>query len=90
VELGPVGYLTEADGRVVVAPPLILNFGLTDRIELVVEGKNAWPLGHSGSSPELRDNALSIKAVLREGDLQDRSGASIGIEVSTLLPSGCR
>jgi hypothetical protein len=87
VELGPAGYLTESDGRFLVAPTLILNFGLTDRIELVVEGKNAWLLAHDGSSPELRDNAVSIKAVLRDGSLQQKAGASLAIEVSTLLPS---
>ena len=87
VELGPAQYLSESDGRFLVAPALILNFGLTDRIELVIEGKNTWPLEHSGSSPELRDNAVSVKAVLREGDLQDKSGPSLAIEVSTLLPS---
>jgi hypothetical protein len=88
VELGPVGYLSESDGRFLVAPAVILNFGFTRRVELVVEGKNAWMLANDWSAPQLRDNAISVKVVVREGDLQEKSGPSLAIEVSTLLPSG--
>jgi len=82
-----VGYLSESDGRVLIAPAAILNFGLSRRVELVVEGKNAWRLSNDGSAPGLRDNAVSVKVVVREGELQERSGISLAIEVSTLLPS---
>jgi hypothetical protein len=47
VELGPVGYFTEVDGRFLVAPMAVVNFGLTDRLELVVEGTNG-STGFSG------------------------------------------
>lgn len=88
IELGPIGYVSEIDGRFLVVPAVIFNIGLTDRWELVIEGKNAWPLDDTSSrSLHLRDNAASIKGVLRQGALQDRSGASIAIEVSTLLPT---
>jgi hypothetical protein len=87
IELGPVGYVSEIDGRFLVAPAVIFNFGLTDRWELVIEGKNAWPLdGKSDRSLHLRDNAASVKGILRQGVLQNRSGASIAVEISTLLP----
>lgn len=87
VELGPAGYRTEGDGRVLVVPALILNFGISNRWELVIEGKNTWP---SGGSPGLNplDNAASLKGILRRGVLQGRSGPSVAIEISTLLPSG--
>ena len=39
--------------------------------------------------PRLRvdDNALSLKTVLREGCLQDKSGVSVAAELSALLPA---
>jgi hypothetical protein len=86
VELGPVGYFTEVDGRFLVAPMAVVNFGLTDRLELVVEGTGVWTL-QGVSSSGLRDNAVALKAVLREGSLQDKSGFSLGVEATTLLPS---
>jgi hypothetical protein len=87
VELGPVGYFTAVDGRFLVAPMAVLNFGLTSRVELVVEGTTVWSLSGSSSSG-LRDNAVALKAVLREGSLQGKSGLSIGLEATTLLPFG--
>ncbi|HET9830598.1 MAG TPA: hypothetical protein VFP91_02765 [Vicinamibacterales bacterium] len=89
IELGPVGYLSEVDERVLVAPALILNFGISGRWEVVVEGKNTLPLDDvaSGGS-SLRDNAASVKGILRRGILQDRTGASVAVEISTLLPAG--
>jgi hypothetical protein len=86
VELGPVGYFTSVDGRFLVAPMAVVNFGLTNRLELVVEGTNAWTL-EGPSSSGLRDNAVALKAVLREGSLQDTRGFSLGVEATTLLPS---
>jgi hypothetical protein len=81
-----VGYFTEVDGRFLVAPMAVVNFGLTDRLELVVEGTNVWTLEEPASSG-FRDNAVALKAVLREGSLQDKSGFSLGAEATTLLPS---
>jgi len=86
VELGPVGYFTQVDGRFLVAPMAVVNFGLTDRLELVVEGTSVLTL-EGPSSSGLRDNAVALKAVLREGSLQDKSGFSLGVEATTILPS---
>jgi hypothetical protein len=88
IELGPVGYRTEADGRVLVVPAVILNFGISNRWEVVIEGKNTWPLGVGAAGGlNLQDNAASVKGILRRGALQGRSGPSIAVELSTLLPA---
>ena len=89
IELGPVGYLSESGEHVLVAPAVILNFGISNRWEVVIEGKNTWSLSAvaTGGS-NLRDNAASVKGILRRGVLQDRTGASIAVEISTLLPAG--
>src|SRR3954470_21675345 len=89
IQLGPVGYLAEPDGHVLVEPAVIFNFGISSRWEVVIEGKNMWPLGDvTAGGVNLRDNAASVKGILRRGDLQHRTGPSIAVEISTLLPAG--
>ena len=89
IELGPVGYLSETDDRVLVAPAVVLNFGINNRWEVVIEGKNTWPLGDVATSGlNFRDNAVSVKGILRRGVLQERTGPSVAVEISTLLPAG--
>ena len=87
LECGPFGYLVDAEGRFLVAPSLILNFGLADRWELVVEARNLFQLdGSSDRHYTMRDTAVQVKHVVREGSLQDRAGPSVGLEVGLLLP----
>jgi len=89
VECGPLGYLVDADGRFLVVPSFILNFGIAEEWELVIEGRN-FLLVHPLSADRrdtLRDTALSLKGVLRQGSLQENhNGPSIGVEVGLLLP----
>jgi hypothetical protein len=88
LECGPVGYIVDADGRVLVVPSAILNVGITDRWEAVLEGRNfllVQPVG-AGRRDTLREIALSLKGLLREGSLQEHSGPSVGLEVGLLLP----
>ena len=64
-----------------------MNFGLADHWELVIEGRNFFQLeGVENRHYTMRDTALSVKHVLREGTLQDRTGPSVGLEVGVLLP----
>jgi hypothetical protein len=88
LECGPVGYVVDADGRFLVVPSAILNFGLTDEWELVIEGRNFLlvPPDSPGRRDTVRENALSLKHVLRQGTLQERSGPSVGLEVGLVLP----
>jgi hypothetical protein len=88
LECGPLEYVVDADGRFLVVPSAILNFGLTDDWELVIEGRNFLlvPPVSAGRRDTVRETALSLKHVLRQGILQERRGPSVGLEVGLLLP----
>jgi hypothetical protein len=88
LECGPLGYVVDADGRFLVVPSFILNFGVAEGWEVVLEGRNfvrVQPMS-ADRRATLREVALSLKGVLREGSLQDRTGPSAGLEVGLLLP----
>lgn len=89
LELGPVGYLVQPPGRSLVAPSAVVNWGFADRWEAVLEGRHFIQLGARIEEPRLRveDTALSLKHVLRNGSLQERSGVSVATEVGALLPT---
>ena len=89
VELGPVGYLREGAERFLVTPAIIANLGLLRDTELVVESRHHLLLGASGEAPRSRlvDSAVSVKQVLREGELQDATGPSVAVELGLLLPA---
>ena len=86
VELGPVGYLREGADRTLVAPAVRLNYGVADRWEAVLEGEGAHGLSGEAKRSSLVGNMASVKTVLREGRLQEKTGASIATEVALLLP----
>src|SRR5437868_3358576 len=88
-EIGPAGYLRENQDRFFVAPAIIANAGVLERWELVLEGRNRIRLDPAPGEArdELGDTALSVKGILREGGLQDRTGISVGTEIRTLLPT---
>jgi hypothetical protein len=87
VELGPVGVVRSREALVLVAPALIVNYGIRPRLELVVEGKNEWLL-HPSSQRRWRpqDFAVSLKGLVRRGSLQGEGGLSVAVEPSLLLP----
>lgn len=89
IELGPLGYLGRGADTTLVAPSLILNWGFADRWEAVLEGRHLVRLGSHIQEPRLRveDTAFSLKGVLREGSLQERTGLSVATELSALLPT---
>lgn len=88
IELGPLGYVREGSDGSLVVPSLILNWGFAERWELVLEGRQFVRLGSVGAEPRVsvEDDALSLKTVLREGGLQEKSGVSVAAELSALLP----
>jgi len=90
IELGPLGFLEEGPDRFVVAPSVILNWGVVQRWEVVLEGRHFVRLGSGATqAPRLRvdDNAFSVKAVLREGGLQEKNGPRVAAEVGAPLPA---
>jgi hypothetical protein len=88
LECGPFGYIVEGDSRVLVVPAAILNFGMTEGWELVIEGRNFVRLspGSGDGRDRIRDAALSVKGMLREGSVQGGAGPSIATELGVLLP----
>ncbi len=89
IEFGPLGFVKEGQDRSLVAPSLVFNWGFAERHELVLEGRQFVQLGNEISQRRLRveDTALSLKTVLREGSLQERSGLSVATELGALLPT---
>jgi hypothetical protein len=89
LECGPIGYVVDADGRFLVIPTFILNFGIAEEWEAVIEGRNFLLVQATSADRRdtLRETALSVKGVLRQGSLQENhSGPSVGLEVGLLLP----
>src|SRR5216117_332355 len=89
LELGPVGRRREGSKRIEVAPAVIGNFGLEGDRELVIQGQREVALDREPGEPRsaIVGNGIFIKQVLRNGTLQDASGASIATEYGVLLPS---
>ena len=89
IELGPIGLLREGPERFLVVPALIANVGIADHLELVLEGRHQFLLGEAAGAARARlvDTALSLKAVVRPGELQENSGPSVATEVGVLLPT---
>jgi len=83
IELSPVSFRHGDEGPIWISPSARLNYGFAEDWEVVLEGQAEHPM-HGQSS--LVDNALSLKTVLQEGSLQDKSGLSIATEASVLLP----
>ena len=80
-----VGYFNLDRNRhenTISTPHTVLNYGVAKNVELVGE----FTLQES-PDVELTDLSLSVKAVLREGALQEKPGVSVAVEVGPLLPS---
>lgn len=90
LEIGPVGYLREGREGFLTAPAIVVNLGVLPRVELVAEGTALYSLDAARADPRARfaDPGLFLKAVLRNGALQDASGPSIAVEAGPLLPAG--
>ena len=88
LELGPVGYLREADERSIIEPAVVANFGLAGEREFVVEANRRRLLGGPADEPRSRieDAGLFIKQMLRAGSLQQQQGPSVATEFGLLLP----
>jgi hypothetical protein len=87
LELGPVALARSSAELVVVAPSLVINYGILPGAELVLEGKNERTLRPSLDTRwRPQDLAVSIKALVRRGSLQGADGLSIALEPTALLP----
>jgi hypothetical protein len=88
LELGPVGYYQVGAEHDLVLPSIVLNYGILERVELVLAGFNYLGLDVHTAPPldRILDTEVSAKAVLREGCLQQHDGVSVATEVGVLLP----
>jgi len=87
IELGPAQYLQQGSQSALVAPTVVLNYGLSERWELVLQGEAVHSLMEESRKTSLLGNGLFLKGVLREGSLQGKPGPSIATEFGFLLPS---
>ena len=84
IELGYFNWEREKGKTTFFSPKAALNYGFLHNFELVGEFAVEEP-GHG--SVRLVDAALSVKAVFKEGVLQEKDGVSFAIEAGPLLPS---
>jgi hypothetical protein len=89
LEIGPVHYYRAGLQDYAIAPNLVLNLGILDDTELVVDASNYVALG-SLDPGVARDSLLGddilVKHVFREGVLQGKTGVSIAAEGGVLTP----
>jgi hypothetical protein len=84
IELGYVALEHDQGENTFTIPSLVLHYGLWRDIEVVGEFRlERAPMGDLN----LVDPGLSLKAVLKEGLLQDKPGLSVAVEAGPLLPS---
>jgi hypothetical protein len=88
LELGPVAWRYEGGADVLVAPDLVLNWGLPRDFELSLAGRGLTPLSEAEDERSaISHTSLTLKRLLRSGSLQEGTGPSAAVEVSLLLPT---
>jgi hypothetical protein len=87
IEVGYFNLERDRGKNTFIVPKAVLNYGLVRNLELVGE----FAVEETSRGPvRLADPALSLKAVLREGVLQEKNGVSFAVEAGPLLPSTSR
>jgi hypothetical protein len=93
LELGPAQWYYQAGkgplrGNYLVAPATVLNFGVFEDTEIVVDFQDFVALGPLGGRPAVAviETDILVKHVFREGALQGKSGVSFAVEAGPLLP----
>lgn|ERR1043166_6677517 len=84
IELGYFNLERDRGKNTFTIPKTVLNYGLIRNLEVVAEFTVEEP---PHGSVGLIDAALSLKAVLKEGVLQEKDGVSVAVEAGPLLPS---
>ena len=85
IELQPAGRLHEGGNTTLVAPATVINYGLSEGWEAVLQGQGETALSPSGPT-SLKSAGAFLKHVLQPGSLQDKPGPSIATEFGMLLP----
>jgi hypothetical protein len=87
IELGHFTLRRERGESTFLIPSAVLNYGLWRNLELVGEFRVAR--GPNGDM-EVVDPGVFVKAVIKEGVLQEHDGIGVAIEAGPLLPSTVR
>ena len=85
IELGYFNLERERGRNNFLVPTVVLNYGFLSRLEVVAE---FVAREDAGDRARVGDAALSLKAVVREGVLQEKDGPSFALEAGPLLPGG--
>ncbi len=85
VEFQPIGRLHDDTGTSLLAPDVVLNYGMMQDWEAVVEARLQEPLSPRGPTKFMAAGAF-LKHVLVPGVLQDKSGPSVATEFGVLFP----
>jgi hypothetical protein len=84
VELGYLSLKRVERNNTIVTPQMVLNYGFVRNWEVVGEFTIENP---SDADARLVDPGLFLKAVMKEGILQNKDGLSFAIEMGPLLPA---
>jgi hypothetical protein len=86
LELEPLCLLRQGSKRTLIAPEMVLNLGVAEGWEAVLQGQEETAISPASGGSSLVENGAFLKGVLRDGVLQDKSGPSIATEFGILLP----
>jgi hypothetical protein len=93
LELGPAHWYYQSGrgsihGHYLIAPATVLNLGILEDTELVVDFQDFVALGALDGRPaaSLLETDVLLKHVFREGSLQGKSGPSFALEAGPLTP----
>jgi hypothetical protein len=87
VEIGLYNFTDDKGLDEITIPSLIYNYGLTDTWEFIAEFDFQIYKEGDDDDHELKDPAIFLKNVFKEGFLQNKDGASMAVEFGVLLPS---
>jgi len=89
LEIGPVHYYRQGAQNYLIVPALVLNLGIFERTELVIDTNEfdaIGPLQPGVPRVALLGDDVFLKHTFREGVLQGKSGPSIAAEGGLLTP----
>ena len=84
IELGYFTLARTQGENTFLTPQVVVNYGFAQHLELVGEAGVEKP---PDTSLQLVDPGLFLKAVVKEGILQEKEGVSVAVEMGPLLPS---
>jgi hypothetical protein len=84
IELGYFTLARTQGENTFLTPQVVVNYGFAQNLELVGEAGVEKP---PDAGPQLVDPGLFLKAVVKEGVLQEKEGVSVAVEMGPLLPS---